>query len=118
MMLVCALLVTPVPLALYLHNAWAAAGLLGLTLAAHQGFSVSVFSTIADIIPKARVGTVTSFGSLCGNLAGMAIVFLAGEILSAGQGYAPLLVIAACSYLAALAWLQAWLPRLQAAEEA
>ena len=118
MMLVCALLVTPVPLALYLHNPWAAAGLLGLTLAAHQGFSVSVFSTIADIIPKARVGTVTSFGSLCGNLAGMAIVFLAGEILSAGQGYAPLLVIAACSYLAALAWLQAWLPRLQAAEEA
>jgi len=118
MMLVCALLVTPVPLALHLHNAWAAAGLLGLTLAAHQGFSVSVFSTIADIIPKARVGTVTSFGALCGNLAGMGIVFLAGEILSAGLGYAPLLVIAACSYLAALAWLQAWLPRLKAAEEA
>jgi len=117
MMLVCALLVTPVPLALYMNNAWAAAGLLGLTLAAHQGFSVSVFSTIADIIPKARVGTVTSFGSLCGNLAGMGIVFLAGEILTAGLGYAPLLVIAACSYLAALAWLQVWLPRLQAAEE-
>jgi len=118
MMLVCALLVTPVPLALYMHDPWAAAGLLGLTLAAHQGFSVSVFSTIADIIPKARVGTVTSFGSLCGNLAGMGIVFLAGEILTAGLGYAPLLVIAACSYLAAVAWLHAWLPRLKAAEEA
>jgi ACS family hexuronate transporter-like MFS transporter len=112
MMLVCALLVTPVPLALYLHNEWAAAGLLGLTLAAHQGFSVSVFSTIADIIPKARVGTVTSFGALCGNLAGMGIVFLAGEILTAGLGYAPLLIIAAGSYLAALAWLQLWLPKL------
>ena len=117
MMLVCALLVTPVPLALYLHNQWAAAGLLGLTLAAHQGFSVSVFSTIADIIPKARVGTVTSFGALCGNLAGMGIVLLAGEILTAGLGYAPLLIIAACSYLAALAWLQLWLPRLTLAEE-
>jgi len=117
MMLVCALLVTPVPLALYLHNEWAAAGLLGLTLAAHQGFSVSVFSTIADIIPKARVGTVTSFGSLCGNLAGMGIVYLAGEILTAGLGYAPLLLIAAGSYLAALAWLQVWLPRLTPATE-
>ena len=117
MMLVCALLVTPVPLALYMHDPWAAAGLLGLTLAAHQGFSVSVFSTIADIIPKARVGTVTSFGSLCGNLAGMGIVFLAGEILTAGLGYAPLLVIAACSYLAAVAWLHVWLPRLKAADE-
>lgn len=117
MMLVCALLVTPVPLALYLDNEWVAAGLLGLTLAAHQGFSVSVFSTIADIIPKARVGTVTSFGSLCGNLAGMGIVFLAGEILTAGLGYAPLLLIAAGSYLAALAWLQVWLPWLEPAEE-
>ena len=115
MMLVCALLVVPVPLALYLHNEWAAAGLLGLTLAAHQGFSVSVFSTIADIIPKARVGTVTSFGALCGNLAGMGIVFLAGEILTAGLGYAPLLIIASGSYLAALGWLQLWLPRLVAA---
>jgi ACS family hexuronate transporter-like MFS transporter len=118
MMLACALLVTPVPLALYLHSPWRAAALLGLTLAAHQGFSVSVFSTIADIVPKARVGTVTSFGALCGNLAGMGIVFLAGEILTAGLGYMPLLIIAAGSYLAALAWLQLWLPRLVLAEAA
>jgi len=116
MMLVCALLVTPVPLAIYLHNLWAAVGLLGLTLAAHQGFSVSVFSTIADITPKARVGSVTSFGALCGNFAGMGIVLLAGEILNAGLGYAPLLIIAAASYLLALGWLQLWLPRLTPAE--
>jgi ACS family hexuronate transporter-like MFS transporter len=116
MMLACALLVTPVPLALCLKSEWAAAGLLGLTLAAHQGFSVSVFSAIADVIPKARVGVVTSFGSLCGNFAGMGIVFLAGEILNAKLGYAPLLIIAACSYLAGLAWLQLWLPRLRPAE--
>jgi ACS family hexuronate transporter-like MFS transporter len=118
MMLACALLVTPVPLALYAPNAWAAAGLLGLTLAAHQGFSVSVFSAIADVIPKARVGVVTSFGSLCGNFAGMGIVFLAGEILQAKLGYFPLLAIAAVSYLAALGWLQLWLPRLRPADEA
>lgn len=117
MMLGCALLVTPVPLALYLHDPWAAAGLLGLTLAAHQGFSVSVFSAIADAIPKSRVGVVTSFGALCGNFAGMAIVFLAGEILSAHLGYAPLLFIAAGSYLAGLGWLQIWIPRLRVAEE-
>ena len=65
-MLVSALLVTTVPLALYAHNLWLAAGLLAVTLAGHQGFSVTIFSTIADIIPKARVGSVTSFGALCG----------------------------------------------------
>lgn len=116
MMLVCAMLVTPVPLAIYMHNLWLAVGLLGLTLAAHQGFSVSIFSTIADIIPKARVGMVTSFGALCGNFAGMGIVWLAGQLLNGGKGYAPLLIIAACSYLAALAWLHLWLPRLEIAE--
>ena len=117
MMLVCALLVTTVPLALFTHNLWVAAGLLAVTLAGHQGFSVSVFSTIADITPKARVGTVTSFGALCGNLAGMSIVFLAGQILTAGLGYMPLLLIAAVSYLVGLAWLHLWIPRLVAAPE-
>jgi ACS family hexuronate transporter-like MFS transporter len=115
MMLVCALMVTPVPLALRLHDPWAAAALLGLTLAAHQGFSVSVFAAIADVVPKSRVGVVTSFGSLCGNLAGMGIVFVAGEILTAHLGYGPLLAIAAVSYLAGLGWLQLWLPRLEPA---
>jgi ACS family hexuronate transporter-like MFS transporter len=112
-MLVCALLVTPVPLAVLAHNHWIAVGLLGLTLAAHQGFSVNIFSTITDVIPKARVGTVTSFGALCGNFAGMGIVYLAGRILTGGHGYLPLLLIAAVSYLVALGWLQLWIPRLQ-----
>ncbi len=116
-LLVCALLVTPVPLAVHAQNHWIAVALLGLTLAAHQGFSVNIFATIADVTPKARVGSVTSFGALCGNFAGMGIVYLAGRILSAGLGYLPLLLIAAGSYLVALAWLQLWLPRLTPAED-
>ena len=116
-MLVCALLVTPVPLAVLAHNHWIAVGLLGLTLAAHQGFSVNVFATIADVIPQKRVGAVTSFGALCGNFAGMGIVYLAGRILTAGLGYLPLLLIAAASYLLALGWLQLWLPNLRPPED-
>ncbi len=111
-MLVCALMVTTIPLALQTHNLWIAAGLLAVTLAGHQGFSVSIFSTIVDITPTSRVGTVTSFGAFCGNLAGMGIVFLAGQILTAHLGYAPLLAIAAVSYLLGLAWLHLWVPRL------
>ncbi len=111
-MLVCALMVTTIPLALQTRNLWLAAGLLAVTLAGHQGFSVSVFSTIADITPKSRVGTVTSFGAFCGNLAGMGIVYLAGQILTAGLGYGPLLAIASVSYLLGLLWLHLWVPRL------
>ena len=111
-MLVSALMVTTIPLALQTHNLWIAAGLLAVTMAGHQGFSVSIFATIADITPRSRVGTVTSFGAFCGNLAGMGIVYLAGRILTAGLGYGPLLAIAAVSYLLGLLWLQLWVPRL------
>jgi ACS family hexuronate transporter-like MFS transporter len=112
-MLVCALLVTPAPLALYVHNYWIAVGLIGLLLAAHQGFSVNVFALVADIVPADRVGRVTSFGALCGNLAGMTILFVAGELLARGYGYGPLLAVAASSYLLALGWLQVFAPRLR-----
>lgn len=111
-MLVSALLVTTIPLALQTHNLWIAAGLLAVTMAGHQGFSVSIFSIIADITPRSRVGTVTAFGAFCGNLAGMGIVYLAGRILTAGLGYGPLLAIAAVSYLLGVVWLHLWVPRL------
>jgi ACS family hexuronate transporter-like MFS transporter len=109
-LLVCALLVTPAPLALTTHQMWVAAGPIGLLLAAHQGFSVNLFALVGDVVPQDAVGRVTAFGSLCGNLSGMAVVYLAGETLVRGVGYGPLLAIAAVSYLLALGWLQLWLP--------
>lgn len=111
-MLVCALLVTPAPLALWVHDYWLAVALIGLMLAAHQGFSVNLFAMVADIVPADKVGQVTSFGALCGNLAGMAIVFAAGELLSAGVGYGPFFAVAACSYLLGVGWIQWLLPKL------
>jgi ACS family hexuronate transporter-like MFS transporter len=111
-LLVCALLVTPAPLALHVQSYWLAVGLIGLMLAAHQGFSVNLFALISDITPPERVGSVTGFGALCGNLAGMTILYLAGELLTRGYGYAPLLAVASVSYLLAIGWIQLLLPRL------
>jgi ACS family hexuronate transporter-like MFS transporter len=110
-LLACAVLVTPAPLALHAPSAWAAAGIIGLLLAAHQGFSVNVFALVGDIVPPDRVGRTTAFGSLCGNLAGMTLVFAAGELLARGFGYGWLLAVAASSYLLAVGWLQLMLPR-------
>ena len=111
-LLVCALLVMPAPLALHVQSYWLAVGLIGLMLAAHQGFSVNLFALIADITPPARLGAVTGFGALCGNLAGMTILFAAGELLARGYGYGPLFAVAACSYLLGIGWIQLLLPRL------
>jgi MFS transporter, ACS family, hexuronate transporter len=109
-LLVCALLVTPAPLALAVGSPWIAAALIGLLLAAHQGFSVNIFALVGDVVPAPAVGRVTAFGSLCGNLAGMAVVFIAGETLNRGFGYGPLLGLCAVSYLLACGWLRLMLP--------
>ena len=114
-MLACALLVVPAPLVLHAPSPWVATLLLGLTLAAHQGFSVNVFGIITDVVPAQRVGTVTSLGALAGNLSGMAVLQLAGVLLTNGVGYLPLFLMAACAYLLALGWIQLWLPKLKLA---
>jgi len=113
MMLGSALCVLPVPLALSGGDYWLSVGILTLALAGHQGFSTSLFGTIADIVPARKVGRVTSFGAFCGNLGGMTIAKVAGLVLAAGMGYAPLFAFAAVSYLLALGWIHLLIPRLE-----
>jgi len=115
-MLVSALLVLPVWFVPQVSSYWLATAILGLTLAAHQGFSVNVFALATDISPAPRVATVISIGALCGNLAGMVILQVAGWVLGAGYGYGPLLALASVSYLLAVGWVQLLLPRIVAAD--
>lgn len=111
-MLISGLLVLPLPLALQATSPFAAAGVLALVLAAHQGFSTNLFAMITDVTDKSRIGRVTAFGVFAGNIGGMAILKIAGLVLAAGLGYLPLFVFAAVSYLLALGWIQLWLPRI------
>jgi len=116
-LLASALLVLPVPLALGVTDYWAAVGLLGLAIGAHQAFSTNLFGLIADVSPASQVGRVTSFGAFCGNLGGMAIVKIAGLLLTAGFGYTPLFLFAAISYLLAVGVIQIMIPRIEQPDE-
>jgi MFS transporter, ACS family, hexuronate transporter len=116
-LLVSALLVTPIPLALFTPDYRVATLVLGVALAGHQGFSTNLFALIADVVPRAKVGTVTSFGALVGNLGGMTILYVAGVLLARGYGYLPLFLVASVSYLLALGWIQLLLPRLERTDE-
>jgi MFS transporter, ACS family, hexuronate transporter len=109
-MLASALLVTPVPVVLQIGSFWPVAIMMAIVLAGHQGFSLSLFSTITDVVPRAKVGRVTSFGAFAGNLGGAAIAWIAGQTLKAGMGFTPLFVFAAVSYLLALGWLHLLIP--------
>jgi MFS transporter, ACS family, hexuronate transporter len=117
-MLVSALVVLPLPLVLSIDSFWPVAVMMGVVMAGHQGFSLSLFSTITDVVPRAKVGRVTAFGAFCGNMGGAAISLVTGMVLTAGMGFTPLFLFASVSYLIALAWLHLLMPRIERAEPA
>jgi len=117
-MLISALMVAPLPLVLELNSFWPVACMIGVVMAGHQGFSLSLFSTITDVVPNAKVGRVTAFGAFMGNMGGVAISLVSGRVLDAGFGFVPLFVFAASSYLIALAWFQWLLPTIRRDEGA
>ena len=112
-MLASALVVLPLPLVLLLDSFWPVAIMMGLVMAGHQGFSLSIFSTITDIVPRGKIGRVTAFGAFMGNMGGALIQLVTGAVLTAGLGFTPLFLFAAVSYLIALLWLHLLLPRIR-----
>ncbi len=110
-MLVSALIVVPVPLVLQMDSVWPVALMMGAVLAGHQGFSLSIFATITDVVPRSKVGRVTAFGAFCGNVAGGLLVWFVGIALTAGYSFAPLILFASISYLLAIGWLRLVMPR-------
>ncbi|WP_336985709.1 MFS transporter [Altererythrobacter aquiaggeris] len=117
-MLVSALIVVPLPLVLGINSFWPVAIMMGVVMAGHQGFSLSIFATITDVVPNAKVGRVTAFGAFMGNMGGVAISLIAGRVLDAGFGFLPLFIFASMSYLVALAWLQLMMPQIRRIEAA
>lgn len=117
-MLISALIVMPVPLVLQVDSFILVAMMMAVVLAGHQGFSLSLFSVITDVVPRGKVGRVTAFGAFAGNLGGAAIAWIAGIVLTAGHGYLPLFLFASSSYLLAFGWISLLLPRIERVEGA
>lgn len=116
-MLFYAVLILPMPLALYAHGPIVAALIIGLALFAHQGFSTNIFGLAADTVPTSRVAGVMALGGVAGNLTGTGIIELTGWCLTNGVGYWPMFAIAAGAYLTALAFIQLMQPDIRALDE-
>ena len=82
------------PFVLALDSFWPVAIMMGVRDGGHQGFSLSIFSTITDVVPRAKVGRVTAFGAFMGNIGGAADS--AGDRRGAGGGlgFTPLFIFA------------------------
>ncbi len=114
-MLVSALCVLPVFFAAMTTNKWVAIGLIGLALAAHQGWSANLFTLASDMFPRRAVGSVVGIGGMAGAVGGMAIAEITGRVLTQTANYTPLFIIASCTYAITLLLVHLMTPRLEPA---
>jgi MFS transporter, ACS family, hexuronate transporter len=101
-MALAAILAIPVFTVSAVDNVWLAAVLLGLTLAAHQMFSTSMFGLATDVISARRVGLVIGFGATIGSMSGLLMNEFTGATLDATGSYAPMLALCAAGKIIAL----------------
>lgn len=101
-MMVSALLVTPIIGAAYTQNLWLAVCLIALAAAAHQSWSTVLFTTVSDQFPKTAVASVIGIGGTAGAAGGMLIATATGFLLETTGSYLPIFALAASMYVLAL----------------
>ncbi|HKA01027.1 MAG TPA: MFS transporter [Candidatus Solibacter sp.] len=115
-MFICALGVVPVLYAPYCKSLWGVVALVGLALAAHQGWSANLFTTASDMFPRSAVGSVVGIGGTLGAMASVILQIATGYIVEWTHSYLPLFIFGGCAYLIALAIFHALSPHLEPAE--
>lgn len=73
---ICVLLAQP----LGTFSPWFAVVLIGIGCAAHQSWSVNVYTTVGDMFPNSAVATVTGIGGMAGGISSMIMQKSAGEL--------------------------------------
>lgn len=112
-MLVCALCALPVAGLMAVDDLWVAVAILALATAAHQAFSVNLFTLPSDVFPRSAIGSVIGIGGMCGAIGGMAIAKYTGWVLEQLGTYTPVFLVAASAYLLALLAIHLLSPRLE-----
>jgi MFS transporter, ACS family, hexuronate transporter len=112
-MLVCALAVVPIVFAVRAKNLWTAVALIGLAVAAHQGWSANLFTTASDMFPRSAVASVIGIGGFGGAVGGMFIADFTGHLLQWTHSYVPVFMIAGSAYFTALLLIQLLAPKLE-----
>ena len=107
-MLLCACLVTPIFFASSAPSEWVSVALISLAVAAHQGWSANLFTTVSDMFPRVAVGSVVGIGATFGSIGGVLFSLGTGWILHFTHSYSILFALSASAYLLALAAMQ-WL---------
>jgi len=95
---------------------WVAVSLIGLAAAAHQGWSVNLFTLVSDTFPRRAVASVVGIGGFGGAVAGMLVATFTGFLLQFTGSYVPLFLMASSAYLLALLVIHLLVPKLEPAD--
>jgi ACS family hexuronate transporter-like MFS transporter len=118
-MLICALAVTPIVFAQFVGQLWMAVAIIGLATAAHQAWSANLMTLPSDMFPRVAVGSVVGIGGMAGAVGGMLMSKYNGYILDVFGSYQPIFALAGGAYIAGIAVIHFFSPRLtRVAEEA
>lgn len=115
-LILCAVCVTPIVFAAQVKSLWAAAFLLGLGTAGHQGFSSNLYTLVSDMFPRRAVGSVAGLGGTFGYCGASLFSIFIGWILSRNaHNYYILFIMAGSAYLIAFTAIHLLAPKLQPA---
>lgn len=115
-MLICASAVVPVLYAPFSKSMWVVVGLVSIALAAHQGWSANLFTTVSDMFPRSAVGSVVGIGGTAGAIGGVLVQKATGYIVTWTNSYFMMFMIAGSIYLLALGIIHLLSPKLNPAE--
>jgi ACS family hexuronate transporter-like MFS transporter len=116
-MMIAALLAVPVFAVIWAPNVWVAAFLLGLTLAAHQMFSTSVFGLATDIFPSRMTGLVVGVAATLAGFSGLAMNEYTGFVRDGGGDWAPMLALCAFAKIVAVIVVHLLVPDVDASRD-
>jgi MFS transporter, ACS family, hexuronate transporter len=110
-LLACACCTLPVFMAPRVDEIWVAVLLIGLAMAAHQGFSANLFTLVSDTMPKTAVaGAVGLGGCISSVLSGFSAI-LVGRVLDAtNNNYTLVFFVGAGAYVVATLGVHLMLP--------
>lgn len=114
-LLACAACTVPVFLAPMSDQIWVSVLLIGLAMAAHQGFSANLFTLVSDTMPKDAVASAVGFGGCVSSILGGFSAVVVGRLLDAtGGNYTLVFFVGAGAYVVATLAIHLILPKEQA----
>lgn len=115
-LIICAVCVLPVAFVTIVPGLWTAVFLIGMAMAAHQGFSANQYTLCSDLFPRRAVASVAGMGGSSGYFGATVFSIFIGYLLQwNGGNYSTPFIMAAVGYLVAFGIIHLFAPHLDPA---